>query len=147
MEGYFAYNHKEIAGQSFLLAELWKEYAYSDSRYMSGDSFVVIMESITAALWGPLSFLTAYLIYSKSPLSPVFEFLISTGQLYGDVLYYFTTLFEGAPHCSEDPFHFWFYFVTLNAFWIVIPLCILWSSGKRMYRAVKLADGTRAKLE
>ncbi|TPX68685.1 hypothetical protein SpCBS45565_g02901 [Spizellomyces sp. 'palustris'] len=148
LEGYFAYNHKEIAGQSFVLAQLWKEYAYSDSRYMSGDSFVVVMESVTAFLWGPLSFLTAYLIFNDSPVAPILEFLVSTGQLYGDVLYYATTLIEGAPHCSPSPFHFWFYFVFMNAFWIVIPLTIMWNSARRMHRAMCLTQGKgKGKLE
>ncbi|KAI8821011.1 Emopamil binding protein-domain-containing protein [Fimicolochytrium jonesii] len=141
LEGYFAFNHRTIAGQDFVLAELWKEYAYSDSRYMSADSFVVIMESVTGYIWGPLSFLSAYLIYSSSPASPILEFLVSTGQLYGDVLYYATTLFEGAPHCSTSPFHFWFYFVFLNAFWIVIPLSIMALSAKRVTNAVRQVEG------
>ncbi|TPX55883.1 hypothetical protein PhCBS80983_g04960 [Powellomyces hirtus] len=140
LEGYFAYNHKTIAGEHNILAELWKEYALSDSRYMSADSFVVIMESVTAYMWGPLSFYTAYLIYISSPVAPIFEFLVSTGQLYGDVLYYLTTLFEGAPHCSTNPFHFWFYFVFLNGFWIVIPLAVMYNAGCRMTSAVRKVE-------
>ncbi|KAJ3175621.1 hypothetical protein HDU87_006119 [Geranomyces variabilis] len=147
VEGYFAYNHKAIAGQDAFLAEMWKEYALSDSRYMSADPFVVVMESVTAYTWGPLSFLTAYTIYTNSPLSPLLEFLVSTGQLYGDVLYYLTTLIEGAPHCSQDPFHFWFYFVFLNAFWIVIPACVMFASGARMVRAVSRAETPAAGVQ
>ncbi|RKO89576.1 EBP domain protein [Blyttiomyces helicus] len=145
LEGYFAFNNREIAGQTFFLAELWKEYAYSDSRYMSSDSFVVIMEGITAALWGPGSFMVAYAIYTNSPARHILQFLISTGQLYGDVLYYLTTLLEGAPHCSQSPFHFWFYFVFLNSFWIVIPLALMVSSARVMYGA--LAKDIKSKKE
>ncbi|KAJ3300766.1 hypothetical protein HK104_003736 [Borealophlyctis nickersoniae] len=147
VEGYFAYNNKEIAGQTHVLAELWKEYALSDSRYMTSDPFVVIMESITAVLWGTGSFFTAYAIYRDHPIRHILQFLISTGQLYGDILYYLTTLIEGAPHCSTDPFHFWFYFVFLNAFWIVIPAGVMAASGKAMYRALKKERGWKEEDE
>ena len=46
-EGYWLSHHETIAGQSDLLAELWKEYAYSDSRYVSSDAVVVALETIT----------------------------------------------------------------------------------------------------
>ncbi|KAJ3049015.1 hypothetical protein HK097_009978 [Rhizophlyctis rosea] len=123
------------------LADLWKEYAQGDSRYMNSDPFVTIMEAITAIFWGSGSFLTAWAIYTNHPIRHILQFLISTGQMYGDVLYYLTTLWEGAPHCSPHPFHFWFYFITLNGFWIVIPLIIMFSSGRAMY--VALAEQQR----
>ena len=28
--------------------QMWKEYAYSDSRYMTSDAFVLCMETVTA---------------------------------------------------------------------------------------------------
>ncbi|CAG8720168.1 5384_t:CDS:2, partial [Racocetra fulgida] len=46
--GYFALFHRTIAENNGLLAQMWKEYALSDSRYLTSDPFVVIMESITA---------------------------------------------------------------------------------------------------
>ena len=52
VEGYFAYNNKEIAGMTTFLGDLWKEYAQGDSRYMFSDPFVVIMEGITAVSVG-----------------------------------------------------------------------------------------------
>ncbi|KAJ3193959.1 hypothetical protein HK101_003758 [Irineochytrium annulatum] len=134
VEGYFAYNHLSIAGQSTFLADLWKEYAKSDSRYMTRDPFVSIMESITAAMWGPGSFLAAYLILTNNPARHLLQFLISTGQLYGDVLYYLTTGMEGFLHTRPEPMYFWFYFVFMNAFWIVIPVVIMFTSGTEIIR-------------
>ncbi|KAJ3039620.1 hypothetical protein HDV00_012078 [Rhizophlyctis rosea] len=145
VEGYFAYNHVSIAGQTTFLADLWKEYALGDSRYMSADPFVVVMESFTAVFWGLGSFLTAYTIYINHPIRHILQFLISMGQMYGDVLYYATTLFEGSPHCSPHPFHFWFYFITLNGFWIVIPLAVMYSSGKVMYHALVKEERSKSK--
>ncbi len=31
-----------------LFGQMWKEYAYSDSRYLTSDAFVLCMETITA---------------------------------------------------------------------------------------------------
>lgn len=120
-EGYFALTHKTIASNSSLFGELWKEYALSDSRYLTSDSFVLWMETITAVCWGPLCFLNAYQIYTNNPKRHLGIVVASIGQIYGDILYYMTTLFEGAPHSRPEPFYFWCYFVLMNAFWIVIP--------------------------
>jgi len=140
LEGYFVVNHREVAGQSTLLADCWKEYSYSDSRYMSGDPFILAIESITTLTWGPLSLLSAYFIYHKHPAEYIFAFLVSTGHLYGAVLYYFSALAEGAPHCSPDPISFWLYFVGFNAPWIFAPIAIMWSSAKETIRCIGIVQ-------
>jgi len=142
IEGYFIANFKTIASRTDLLADCWKEYSYSDSRYLSADTFVLVMESITAVVWGSLSFVTAALIYSNHPARHILAFLVSTGQLYGDLLYYFTSLVEGAPHCKEDPnsFYFWYYFVGFNAPWIVFPVIIMWSTARQITASVRASD-------
>ncbi|KAJ3268663.1 hypothetical protein HDV01_002391 [Terramyces sp. JEL0728] len=132
VEGYYAFNQRDIAGQTAFLADLWKEYAKSDSRYMTSDSFVWIMESVTAMFWGTLSFYNAYLIYTNKPSRHLFQFTVSLGQFYGDVLYYFTTLVEGAQHCTPHPYYFYFYFVFMNILWIFFPAMIMYSSGKEI---------------
>lgn len=37
-----------MAGKKDLFGEMWKEYAFSDSRYITLDAFVVCMEATTA---------------------------------------------------------------------------------------------------
>jgi len=49
--GYYAYNFKSMGGLQTLFGQLWKEYALSDSRYLTQDPFVLCMESITAVRW------------------------------------------------------------------------------------------------
>ena len=53
---------------------------------------------------------------------------MSTGHVYGDALYFLTTLFDGAyagtTYCRPEPFYFWVYFVGMNAVWLVIPGCM-----------------------
>jgi len=53
-EGYFIKYRRTLAGRSDIVAELWKEYAQSDSRYLTQDSFVVGIEVLTVVcLLGP----------------------------------------------------------------------------------------------
>jgi cholestenol Delta-isomerase len=130
--GFFALNNHRMTSSPHLLAELWREYALSDSRYLTRDAFTVVMEAVTAFLWGPLSFATAYCIARQHPARQPLQMVVSLGQLYGDVLYYGTALFEfyvnGRAHCRPEGYYFWGYFVLLNAFWIVVPGWLLGQS-------------------
>jgi cholestenol delta-isomerase len=47
-EGYFATHFNRMGGLQTVFGQLWKEYALSDSRYLTMDPFVVCMETITA---------------------------------------------------------------------------------------------------
>ncbi|KAI0105540.1 3-beta-hydroxysteroid-Delta(8),Delta(7)-isomerase [Nemania sp. FL0031] len=139
LEGYFALNAHDIASHSTILAQLWKEYSFSDSRYLTADSFVVCMETITAVFWGPLSFFCAWYILTDHPLRHPLQSIISLGQLYGDVLYYATCTFDfvnsGIEYSRPELAYFWGYYVFLNAFWIVIPVCLLIRSTSETRRA------------
>ncbi|RYC66049.1 hypothetical protein CHU98_g143 [Xylaria longipes] len=150
LEGYFAFNAHDIASHSTILAQLWKEYSFSDSRYLTADTFVVCMETITAVFWGPLSFACAWCILADHPLRHPLQSIISLGQLYGDVLYYATCTFDyvnlGIEYSRPDPAYFWGYYVFLNAFWIVIPTCLLVHSTRetgRAFTALKKASLAR----
>lgn len=44
---YFVLNFYSVASGQGLFAQLWKEYAYSDSRYLTQDPFVLVVEAIT----------------------------------------------------------------------------------------------------
>lgn len=125
VEGYFVYYNASITTDDSFMANLWKEYAKSDSRYMFSDPTVLMIEGITAVFWGPLSFYAAYLCYKNNQMRHLLQVLISFGQFYGDVLYYSTTLISGATHCNPDPYYFWFYFVFMNALWILFPGLIM----------------------
>lgn len=125
MSGYYAYNQARLATMNTFFAQLWKEYAMSDSRYLTSDAFVLCMESVTAALWGPTSFIVVYMIATDHPLRHPLQALVSTGQIYGDILYYATSMFDhymlDVQYSRPEAFYFWGYYVLMNAFWIVIP--------------------------
>jgi cholestenol delta-isomerase len=46
-EGYFIKYRRTLAGRNDFVANLWKEYALSDSRYLAQDTFVVGIEALT----------------------------------------------------------------------------------------------------
>ena len=131
-----------MGGMQDMFGQMWKEYAMSDSRYLTSDPFVLCMETVTAvrkdylrprvgrliwikALWGPLSFLMVYFIVVSHPLRHPLQMIISLGQIYGDVLYYATSMFDhyhkNLTYCRPEGYYFWVYYFMLNFFWIVIP--------------------------
>jgi cholestenol delta-isomerase len=46
-EGYFVVYHASIPASQSIFAQLWKEYALSDSRYVVSDPFMLCIESLT----------------------------------------------------------------------------------------------------
>ncbi|KAL3428405.1 emopamil binding protein [Phlyctema vagabunda] len=142
-EGYFVYNHASMPARRDFFGQLWKEYALSDSRYMSADPLVLVMESWTVAIWGPLSLLTAVLITQDSAYRYPVQALVSTGHIYGNLLYFSTSLYEeyaaGTRYYRPEPFYFWVYFVAMNAVWFVVPGWCLYGSVTETARAVGMA--------
>eukprot|EP00232_Nephroselmis_pyriformis_P004536 CAMPEP_0182912218 /NCGR_PEP_ID=MMETSP0034_2-20130328/37399_1 /TAXON_ID=156128 /ORGANISM="Nephroselmis pyriformis, Strain CCMP717" /LENGTH=220 /DNA_ID=CAMNT_0025048875 /DNA_START=38 /DNA_END=700 /DNA_ORIENTATION=- len=133
--------YKDTSGNFF--ASIWKEYSMGDSRYASGDAFVYAMETVTAFVEGPLCFLIAYGITKKAPWRLSLALAVSIGQLYGDVLYYFTCFIEGlGKHCAPGALYFWFYFVVMNAIWIVVPAIVVYDATCRINKAC--AGGRKA---
>nr|XP_014350160.1 PREDICTED: LOW QUALITY PROTEIN: 3-beta-hydroxysteroid-Delta(8),Delta(7)-isomerase [Latimeria chalumnae] len=137
------------AGWSFPI-EAGKEYAKGDSRYVIADNFTVCMETITAWAWGPLSVWTVLAFLQNKPYRFVLQLIVSLGQLYGDVLYFYTEYRDGFSHgWMWHPVYFWFYFVFMNALWIIIPsalICDAWANLSLVQAAADtLSRATRAK--
>lgn len=126
-EGYYAANYATLGSKQTLIGQMWKEYAFSDSRYLTNNSFVLCMETVTAVFWGPGCMITAALIMLRHPMRYPVQCVVSVGQFYGDCLYYATSFFDhhimGVTYYRPEPFYFWFYFIIMNFFWIVIPGC------------------------
>lgn len=141
-------HHDHMASAQDLFGQLWKEYALSDSRYMTSDTLVLCMETMTVVsgldqhddspliqlklLWGPLCFAVAYLTATRHSLRHPIQVIVCMSHLYGDTLYYATSLFDhahGRPYCRPEPYYFWLYYFFMNFIWIVVPFCMLCSSG------------------
>ncbi|MCJ1361924.1 hypothetical protein MMC16_001025 [Acarospora aff. strigata] len=150
-EGYFAFNHTRMGGMQDLFGQLWKEYSLSDSRYLTSDPFVLCMETVTAVLWGPLSFVVAWYITKQHPLRYPLQALVSIGQIYGDILYYATSMFDhyhkGLTYCRPEGYYFWCYYFFMNFIWIVIPGYLLYQSIDATAKAFRALDKMSKSLQ
>ncbi|KAI1879627.1 hypothetical protein JX265_002581 [Neoarthrinium moseri] len=151
-EGYFVFNHTTVASSQNLFAQLWKEYALSDSRYLTSDPFMLSVESITVFIWGPLCLLCAVTTAAKSsPLRHPLRIVACMAHLYGVALYYSTSLvetyFTGRAHSRPEPLYFWGYYVGFNFPWVVVPAFLLYDSVTTITTAIRSLDGVKAGLE
>ncbi|CAN9516078.1 unnamed protein product [Ophioblennius macclurei] len=145
IEGWFSLFYDIIPGDQSFLSQLWKEYSKGDSRYVIADNFTVCMETVTACFWGPFSIWVVYAFLTNKPYRFVLQLIISLGQLYGDVLYFFTEHRDGYSHSElGHPVYFWFYFVFMNGLWIVIPLALIVDAWKQLSTAQTHTDNTKS---
>ncbi|KAI0481557.1 Emopamil binding protein-domain-containing protein [Xylaria cf. heliscus] len=149
-EGYFVLNHETIASSQSLLAQLWKEYALSDSRYLTSDFFMLSVESITVFLWGPLSLANALATARGSPSRHALRIIASVAHLYGVTLYYATSqcefYFAGRSHSRPEFLYFWVYYVGFNLPWVLVPAFLLFDSARAVTRAMRALDRADATL-
>ncbi|SPO02869.1 related to C-8,7 sterol isomerase [Cephalotrichum gorgonifer] len=146
-EGYFVLNHATLASQQTLFAQLWKEYALSDSRYLTSDPFMISVETITVLVWGPLCFFAALCIVRRSSLRHPVQMMVCMGHLYGVVLYYSTSMAEqyyrGVAHSRPEVLYFWVYYFGFNLPWVIVPTFLL----VRSIRAMRLAFMTLGSIQ
>ncbi|GJN66647.1 EBP domain-containingprotein [Purpureocillium lilacinum] len=147
-EGYYIYNRTRIAGLQTPFAHLWKEYALSDSRYLTSDVFTVCVETITVFAWGPLCLLTTISILVGSSSRHVNQAIICTAHLYGVALYYATNWaeqrFAGVSYSRPEFLYYWVYYVGFNMPWAVVPLVLLYDSYAQVGKAFgALQDGAK----
>ncbi|XP_076132065.1 3-beta-hydroxysteroid-Delta(8),Delta(7)-isomerase [Alosa pseudoharengus] len=143
IEGWFAFFYPVIISDQSFLSQLWKEYAKGDSRYIIADNFTVCMETVTACLWGPFSLWVVLAFLYNRPYRYVLQLIISLGQLYGDILYFYTEHRDGYMHSEHGhPIYFWFYFVFMNGLWIVIPFALIVDAWRQLSAVQAISDKT-----
>ncbi|KAI1191274.1 Emopamil-binding protein [Nemania serpens] len=149
-EGYFVLNHATVASSQSLLAQLWKEYALSDSRYLTSDFFMLSVESITVFIWGPLCLANALATARNSPSRHALRIIACVAHLYGVALYYATSqcefYFTGRSHSRPEFVYFWVYYVGFNLPWAIVPAFLLFDSAKTITSAMRALDKADATL-
>ncbi|KAF9549327.1 hypothetical protein EC957_004241 [Mortierella hygrophila] len=144
-EGYYGIYHATLAGDNSPVAQVWKEYAISDSRYLTSDSFVRVVEAITTLAWGPLSVLCAWSLYHNRPSRHIAQLMLALAHIYGCTLYYCTSIFEGSPHGDPHPYYNYLYFWFFNSFWLLVPVYLLWESVSVLLKAVEAGEKDKSK--
>lgn len=150
-EGYFVLNHAHLASSNDLFAQLWKEYALSDSRYLTSDPFMICVETITVIVWGPLCFATAVSICRGGSLRYPLQIIVSLAHLYGVALYYSTCYvnekYKGLVYSRPEFLYFWVYYVGFNAPWVFVPAAILINSMRVIQRSAVAINKAAATLD
>ncbi|KAK2732187.1 ebp domain-containing protein [Colletotrichum kahawae] len=145
-EGYFILHHENLASLQTFFGQLWKEYALSDSRYLTSDSFMLCVEGFTVAIWGPLCWFIVVAIATRSTLRYPLTIIMCVGHLYGVVLYYSTSLTEyflhGVSHSRPEFLYFWVYYIGFNGPWVVVPALLLFSNVMYIKRQLEKAEGS-----
>jgi cholestenol delta-isomerase len=138
-EGYFSLNHARMGPSQDILGQLWKEYALSDSRYLTSDPFVLCMETVTAFTWGPLCFIVAIFITTHHALRHPLQIIVCVGQIYGLILYYATSMFDhyyrSVTYSRPEAWYFWGYYFFMNFIWMIFPGILLVSSVRTIAKA------------
>ncbi|PHH62938.1 hypothetical protein CDD81_6571 [Ophiocordyceps australis] len=138
-EGYYVVNRSSIAASQAVPAQLWKEYALSDSRYLTLDVFTVCVETLTTLILGPLCCFCLVAILCNWPARHALQSIVCTMHLYGVALYYATSLAEDVSYSRPEPLYFWLYYVGFNAPWVFVPLLLLRDSYSQIKAAFKTA--------
>ncbi|KAK4239769.1 Emopamil-binding protein [Achaetomium macrosporum] len=142
-EGYFVLHRASIPSSQSLFAQLWKEYALSDSRYLTSDPFMLCIETLTVLTWGPLSLATALLTARNRTREQgtrhLLQAIVCVGHLYGVALYYGTCGFaehmRGISYSRPEAVYYWGYYVGLNAPWVFVPCLLLWQGATAIREA------------
>ncbi|KAK3391951.1 Emopamil binding protein-domain-containing protein [Sordaria brevicollis] len=148
-EGYFVLNHATLAGKQDIFAQLWKEYALSDSRYMTSDPFMLCIESLTVLTWGPLSLLAAYaIIRGNTSLRHIAQTIVSVGHLYGVALYFGTCFFQekfrGISYSRPETLYYWVYYAGMNAPWVIVPAILLIQSSRTIKQGLSVLNKVKS---
>ncbi|KIW04842.1 uncharacterized protein PV09_04024 [Verruconis gallopava] len=144
-ESFLVRHWASIASSQSFFGQVWKEYAKSDSRYMTKDLSVLCLETMAVTLWGPLSLITVYMILTSHPMRHGFQIITSMGHLISLTIYYVTSLVEiwylGSSHSRPEALYFWGYFIGSNSPWGFIPVVLIWQSLKEIGMLSTLGAG------
>jgi cholestenol delta-isomerase len=87
--------------------------------------------------WGPLGLCAAAAIPMHWPSRHVLQTIVSVGEIYGLVLYFWTEIFEGGAHSRPEAFYYYFYYVFMNILWLVMPTFLLIQSCRFLTAVVR----------
>jgi len=139
LEGYYVINAQAISVMDTLRADMWKEYAKADSRYLIMDPPTLTLEAITSFLVGPLCVLAALgIVVRNKGLDLILSIVVSVAHLYGCGIYFATEWLDAFNHVRTDKAYYWgFYFTGMNGVWVVLPAIILLDN---IVQAIKLVN-------
>ena len=109
---------------------IWSLYGVADRRYLDADSFILILEWITATVGGFLNF---YVVVQarrrKLRHATVALLIVSVMEVYGTLMYLGSELFTNFANVHTASFvDAWLKFFGVNLLWVVFPGIFVYES-------------------
>ncbi|XP_072024981.1 uncharacterized protein [Amphiura filiformis] len=141
LQGYLVFFHKGMAASLNPIAQIWKEFAKGDSRYVTGDICIVAVEFIVSVVLGPLCYIIVWGFLSKSKYRHLMQLCGAVMHLYGNTIYYATEFLDDFRHTAPiNTPHFWICFIGLNMPWFFFPTLLLIESWNVLAHAQEEKD-------
>ena len=122
--------------------KIWSLYGVADRRYLHADSFILVLEWITATVGGFLNFYVVVQARRRKLGHAIVALLIvSVMEVYGTLMYLGSELFTHFANVNTASFvDSWIKFFAVNLLWVIFP-------GIFVYESVRyLVAGGRSPL-
>ncbi|MDB4971524.1 MAG: hypothetical protein JWN44_7213 [Myxococcales bacterium] len=111
---------------------IWSLYGVADRRYLNADSFILILEWITATVGGFLNF---YVVVQarrrRLRHATVALLIVSVMEVYGTLMYLGSELFTNFANVHTASFvDAWLKFFAVNLLWVVFPGIFVYESAR-----------------
>ena len=109
---------------------IWSVYGVADRRYLDADSFILILEWITATLGGFLNFYVVVQARRRRLMHATVALLIvSVMEVYGTLMYLGSELFTHFANVHTASFvDAWIKFFAVNMLWVIFPGIFVYES-------------------
>jgi hypothetical protein len=110
--------------------QIWSLYGVADRRYLNADSFIEVLEWVTATVGGFLNFYVVVQAYRrKLQHATVALLLVSLMEVYGTVMYLGSEWFTNFANVHTASFvDAWLKFFAVNMLWVVFPGIFVYES-------------------
>eukprot|EP00611_Tribonema_gayanum_P031608 TRINITY_DN9175_c0_g1_i1.p1 TRINITY_DN9175_c0_g1~~TRINITY_DN9175_c0_g1_i1.p1 ORF type:complete len:771 (+),score=262.27 TRINITY_DN9175_c0_g1_i1:1362-3674(+) len=125
----------------------WRAWGNVDARYTNGDSFVVVMELLSALIIGPACLVYAWSVYSRKSFRHILGIGLCTVMLLLQIVYLATEIRDDLQHTKPNgQAAFWAGFVLTTVLRIILPALVLGYNIRHIYSRVRAAEIKYAKL-
>ena len=110
--------------------KIWSLYGVADRRYLHADSFILILEWITATVGGFLNFYVVVQARRRKLMHATVALLIvSVMEVYGTLMYLGSELFTNFANVNTASFvDTWVKFFATNLLWVIFPGIFVYES-------------------
>ena len=109
---------------------IWSLYGVADRRYLNADSFILILEVVTATVGGALNFYVVFQARRRRLQQATIALLIvSVMEVYGTLMYLGSEVFTRFANVNTASFvDTWLKFFGMNLLWVIFPGIFIYES-------------------